>query len=270
MRGYTVDFDGFFYSYEHGALTAEYFFGGRCLPEFEILYITDGEGVAAVGGEHYTLKPGELLLIERGAHRALISECESGLSCHTLRFSYSALLPDTLAILEEQFYPGRRARKYDSRCLSPEAISAFSRLASAKRLPLAERSAYLRALISELVVLLSLSGGVSSEPDPASLGARVLRYIDDNICAELSLDKLAGLFFVSKHHLCRAFKENNGISVHSYLTQKRIMQAKELISHGESASSAAYKVGFGDYSAFYRAYVKLLGSSPTAEQRGEI
>ena len=42
------------------------------------------------------------------------------------------------------------------------------------------------------------------------------------------------------------------------------MYAKKLIESGETAAAAAYKVGFGDYSAFYRAYVKILGVSPSA------
>jgi AraC-like DNA-binding protein len=46
------------------------------------------------------------------------------------------------------------------------------------------------------------------------------------------------------------------------------MYAKQLIESGETASGAAYKVGFGDYSAFYRAYVRIIGKAPT--QDGEI
>jgi AraC-like DNA-binding protein len=74
---------------------------------------------------------------------------------------------------------------------------------------------------------------------------------------------LAKRFFVSKYYLCRAFKRHNGISVHGYVNQKRVMYAKQLIEAGETASGAAYRVGFGDYSAFYRAYVKQLGVAPT-------
>ena len=96
------------------------------------------------------------------------------------------------------------------------------------------------------------------------LGARVIRYLNENITRDVSLDSLAKRFFVSKYYLCRAFKKHNGISVHGYINQKRVMYAKQLIESGETASGAAYKVGFGDYSAFYRAYVKLVGKAPTA------
>ena len=43
--------------------------------------------------------------------------------------------------------------------------------------------------------------------------------------------------------------------------------AVELIEAGETASSAAYRVGFGDYSSFYRAYVKIIGEPPTTPKK---
>ena len=88
--------------------------------------------------------------------------------------------------------------------------------------------------------------------------------INNNIEKNISLDRLARRFFVSKYHLCRAFKTYSGISVHAYINRKRIIYAKRLIESGVTASQAAERVGFGDYSAFYRAYIKVVGKSPTA------
>jgi AraC-like DNA-binding protein len=95
----------------------------------------------------------------------------------------------------------------------------------------------------------------------------VMKYINSNITRELNLDKLSRYFFVSKFYLCRAFKQKNGITVHNYIIEKRVMYAKELIEAGETASSAAYRVGFGDYSSFYRAYVKIVGEPPTTPKK---
>jgi AraC-like DNA-binding protein len=91
-----------------------------------------------------------------------------------------------------------------------------------------------------------------------------IRYLNENLTRDMNLDTIARRFFVSKYYLCRAFKKHNGVSVHGYINHKRIMYAKQLIEQGDTASGAAYKVGFGDYSAFYRAYVKIIGKSPTA------
>ena len=105
--------------------------------------------------------------------------------------------------------------------------------------------------------------------DEGELGARVIKYLNEHIDKDVSLDKLAKRFFVSKYYLCRAFKKHNGISIHGYVNHKRVMYAKQLIESGETASAAAYRVGFGDYSAFYRAYIKLIGRSPTSQGSGK-
>ena len=122
----------------------------------------------------------------------------------------------------------------------------------------------MHALLSEILVLLSATEGDRISHTNEELGARVARYLNSNIEKSLSLDRLARRFFVSKYHLCRAFKSYSGTSVHAYVNHKKIMYAKSLIESGLTASGAAERVGFGDYSAFYRAYVKIVGKSPTA------
>ena len=133
-----------------------------------------------------------------------------------------------------------------------------------------KKAIYFKMLISEIIVFLSLSDSTMGVNEDRDLGSRVAKYLDVNIDRAISLDDLARRFFVSKFYLCRAFKKYNGISVHSYINNKRVMYAKQLIESGESASGAAYKVGFGDYSAFYRAYVKIFGKSPTLDVAGGL
>ena len=95
---------------------------------------------------------------------------------------------------------------------------------------------------------------------------RVMRYINSDIQGDLRLDTISGQFFVNKCYLCRAFKQYSGISIHTYINRKRVLYAKQLIESGEAASRAAERVGFGDYSSFYRAYMKYLGVPPTSHQ----
>ena len=97
------------------------------------------------------------------------------------------------------------------------------------------------------------------------IGAKVARYINTYLDKNITLDEIASKFFLSKYYLCRMFKKYSGVSIHAYINHKRVMYAKQLIDSGENASAAAYKVGFGDYSAFYRAYVKALGKPPTSK-----
>ena len=143
-------------------------------------------------------------------------------------------------------------------------ISIFDRFSVAAGLR-DERRAYMQALLTEIIILLCASEGQQMSVSDGDLGARVTRYLNANFRKNISLDRLARRFFVSKYYLCRAFKEHSGISVHAYINQKRIIFAKSLIDSGMTAIGAAEKVGYGDYSAFYRAYVKIIGKSPTAD-----
>ena len=156
--------------------------------------------------------------------------------------------------------------------MSRQALSVFDRFESAAGLTEADRGLYMRLLLTELMIFLSVASGQKIIHDEIELGARVIKYINEYIDKKLSLDVLAKKFFVSKYYLCRAFKRYSGVSIHSYINHKRVVFAKQLIDGGETASGAAYKVGFCDYSAFYRAYVKILGVSPTSKksERSEI
>lgn len=238
--------------------------GDFCHERFEIVFLKSSCGTVVVEGKQYNLEPGSLILINPFAYHRIEQSLESDLEAWSLLFSKSSLSSSVADMLDAIIGETDNSGKY----YSAESISSvgavFERFQVAQDLPDNKRRAYVEMLVSELIILLSAYEGDSIAHSNDCLGARVVRYLNNRIEKNISLDKLARRFFVSKYHLCRAFKEYCGISVHSYINHKRIMYAKQLIEAGETASGAAEKVGFGDYSAFYRAYVKIVGKSPTA------
>ncbi len=237
----------------------------HCHDFFEILFVISGSGKYVVEGSEYKVCPRTLMLIRPFAYHHLSLDKSCVYERHLIHFYKSALSPDALKLLEGMI-EGEEGNGcyYSPRTLGNTVISVFDRFEIASALPETEREAYVRTLLSELVILLSASFGEKMVQNEDELGARVISYLNSNIERDISLDKLAKRFFVSKYYLCRAFKKHNGVSVHGYINRKRIMYAKQLIESGETASGAAYKVGFGDYSAFYRAYVKIVGNSPSS------
>jgi AraC-like DNA-binding protein len=91
----------------------------------------------------------------------------------------------------------------------------------------------------------------------------ILEYINHNIATALSVDLLCEKFYLTRSQLYRNFKKATGVNPWEYITLKRLMLARSYISDGMSAGSAAIACGFGDYSAFYRAYIKHFGCTPT-------
>ena len=90
----------------------------------------------------------------------------------------------------------------------------------------------------------------------------VTQYIRAHLGEELSIDRLAGTFFLSRYYLMHRFKEVYGCSVHQYIRQKRLQQAAEAIRRDVPVLKAAEDAGFGDYSVFLRAFRAAYGKSP--------
>lgn len=90
----------------------------------------------------------------------------------------------------------------------------------------------------------------------------LLRYINDNLSGNLDIDTLADTFYISKYYLMRQFKQETGYTIGSYITQKRLLLAKELILSGLSGKEACFSCGYKDYSTFSRAYRGLFDESP--------
>lgn len=90
----------------------------------------------------------------------------------------------------------------------------------------------------------------------------IIEYINENITEDLSLDKIAKKFFLTKQYLCKIFKKNTGYTINKYISYRRIVLVREAYFGGMSLSEACYKAGFNDYSSFYRAYSKIANESP--------
>lgn len=95
-----------------------------------------------------------------------------------------------------------------------------------------------------------------------SLYRLLLEYIEEHIEEDLSLEKLASEFYVSKYHIAHIFKDNTGLSIHQYITKKRLGLCREAILGKMNITEAYQMFGFGDYSSFYRAFKKEYGISP--------
>ena len=63
--------------------------------------------------------------------------------------------------------------------------------------------------------------------------------------------------------MMRRFRQETGITIHNYLSERRLFLARDLLVQGMASTEVCYRVGFGSYSSFSRAYSKLFGTTPT-------
>ena len=90
----------------------------------------------------------------------------------------------------------------------------------------------------------------------------VLSYVTSNLANKLTLEDIAQRFWVSPSTITNLFNRHAGTSFYKFVTSLRLAEAKNLMAEGMPMEKIALRVGFGDYSTFYRAFKKEFSISP--------
>ena len=92
---------------------------------------------------------------------------------------------------------------------------------------------------------------------------QIKKYIDDHYIEDIALNQLSDKFFINKFYLTRIFKEKYGSTINSYIAEKRITKAKELLRFSSSSiEDIALSCGVKDPNYFSRLFKKIEGISP--------
>lgn len=95
----------------------------------------------------------------------------------------------------------------------------------------------------------------------------ILHYIEQNLSEALSLQEIAQKYNYSVTYISKLFKHVTGSSLVSYIIDKRISRAKQLMYADIEIMQIAERVGYRNYSNFYKAFKKATGTSPEEYRR---
>lgn len=94
--------------------------------------------------------------------------------------------------------------------------------------------------------------------------AGVQNYISQHLSQVMTLDEIAGSIGVSKYHLAHEFSQTMGVTLMSYIANKKLALACDRLGHtDDEISQIAYELGFNDGSYFSKWFKRLKGLSPT-------
>lgn len=99
---------------------------------------------------------------------------------------------------------------------------------------------------------------------------QLLEYVEINLGEKITLEDVAKRFWVSQSTITHLFNKKMGISFRKYIIRRRLAEAKNLIAENMPMEKVAVRVGFGDYSAFYRAFKQEYGISPLQFRKNNI
>ncbi|MDR3503213.1 MAG: AraC family transcriptional regulator [Legionella sp.] len=124
-----------------------------------------------------------------------------------------------------------------------------------------ERDVFTDALMNQLLLQITTKSFIS-EGDALVQKAR--HWIDLHFAEPVMLSQVARHCHLSVSQLQRRFKEQMGCALAEYWRMKKLQKAQALLSISAlSIDEVAFKVGYGNLSAFSRRFTMVYGKSPS-------
>jgi AraC-like DNA-binding protein len=234
----------------------------------KIVLLLSGRVNYLVEDQSYLLRPWDLLLVKHHAiHKALIDRSEpyERIIVYLDRQYFDRALPQ--ARLMDCFETADRDGRYllvpdqGQRAELAETLMAFERAREDSRFGSeAMRDTLMMQVLIQIGRMAPAPAEGHLQTDPKI--RQVLSYINEHLSEPLDVEQLSEQVYLSRYHFMRLFKAQTGSTVHAYIRQKRLLWAARLIREGVPAGKAAADSGFGDYSAFHRAFRDSFGISP--------
>lgn len=238
----------------------------------KIIILISGNVNYTVEGKNYALKPYDIVLVNAGEiHRPNILDNSA---YERIIIYVSTQFLNTYSEKEYDLnYCFERAKKEHSNVLRIASIEksklyqvclelehSFTDQAFAKEL-------YQKILFLEFMIQLNRTAILNNINYLDSVNSnskllQIMEYINLHLTEEITVDALSEHFYLSRYYLMHYFKEETGYTIGNYITEKRLMLAKDLVQKGSSITQACYQSGFKNYSTFSRAFKKVFKTLP--------
>ncbi len=229
--------------------------------QFELLYFIRGNADLFIEERRFEGVSNCLMVVRPGDHHYLHINDASCYERIVIRFDPAQLPP----CLQGPLY--QLAPVYDIR--GTELARLFARLDS--RCALAQGELLQELLKGCLIELLVVLCAQQTAPLRSDINDPVLQqlvdYIDANLVSIRVLEDICSALHLSRSTVNRLFARYMHVPVMAYLRTKKCILARDLIRQGLSATEACHRVGFAEYSTFYRAYVAVFHQPPAAMRR---
>lgn len=239
----------------------------------EIFCVFRGDGYYITEGARHKFEHGKIILMRPGeSHKADLigNEPYSRISHHFPVSTVDCIDPERRLLSPFFDRPLGKMNVYNRSVVAPTGIyELFTKLHLKKETEYETNlntNIVLFSILTEIKKLFDAKLYLRPSEETEQM-RNLVEYVNNNLTNEISVEQLCEKFFLSRAQLYRNFKNATGSTVWDYIMTKRLHLAKSYISDGVRASEAAAYCGFHDYSAFYRAYLKRYGDTPSGSVR---
>ena len=218
---------------------------------YEILYVLEGEYSSLVEDKCYRMKKGDFLLIDQNCmHRYQYDEEKHDSSRRIILWISAQMLSslgnegtDLAACFRKKESCAYHFPIYYEELLQGYllklAMTKMQESADPEMKKLMDKGlltlffTYLNVLCEKKEYQFA-EGGLVRDP----MVEQVSEYIDAHLTEKITVDMLAEQAHMSKYYFLRKFKENTGMTVHTFLINKRLIEACEALKRGASVTES--------------------------------
>lgn len=240
---------------------------------YEINCVLEGRGRFHIAGHEYECEAGTVFLINPGVvHNVVEQLSERYVRCYvhvTPKFlaAHSTTQTDLESCFQQLDAPVNRILKLDASLLSslleplcnPQPAGAFG----ADVLNTAAMLEFMVVINRACQSTVREEMGLPLEEEPAGSYCKAvrdaLRFIDEHLTSDLSLETIAQSCFVSKYYLSREFKKEVGMNLSRYVLSRRLRYSRSLLPELESPKQVYRLCGFKSYTHFLRCFQNEFG-----------
>lgn len=245
---------------------------------YEIYYFHEGRCTYLIGDSVFTLKPGDLLLMNGLTLHCPNVEPDSRYVRSILHFDPAwickGLSETAKSILLDPFESLRNHRMTLTGANRDEFEGMLADIHSLSASTAGFRQERMTLRIQEMMyVIADWCQDAVQDQDSISEKERhvqhVVSFVEEHYMQDLTLEQIAREMHITKHYLSSLFKEVTGTTVFKYLYHRRINQAKILLRlHPHlSITEISQAAGFKHLAHFSRMFKAMVGTTPEYYRR---
>ncbi len=237
---------------------------------YEIVYVLSNSGTQyLIGTNRYLLQHGDIILVPPGIGHKPLFPSELAEPYKRIVLWISTDFMDGLRYIHSDYTPKFKNNVYLLRTAGTAWESIGKYFQAGLKEAQEKKQGWQFALCGNTLQLLTACSRALTEPDvqhqkteKPELLDNVVSYIESHLQEKITLSDTAARFFVSESTIGQTFQKKMHVSFYHYVTQRRLISAKSMILEESNLEILSEKVGFTDYSTFYRAFKKEFGISP--------
>nr|WP_307990774.1 AraC family transcriptional regulator [uncultured Niameybacter sp.] len=231
----------------------------------ELFYILNGEGHFCIEGEKHFVKKDSVIIINPHVLHTEVSE-------PSFPLEYIAIGAEGISFNFESEGNPQNYGIYHYTKKQEDIYFCFKRLLY----EVENKEKHFEHLCEHLIEMLAyylmrsskLLVGTSIDQNETVECHKVKRYIEKNCLKPLTLEDLAGVAHINKYYLVHSFTKIYGISPISYLIEKKIQVAKELLTTTDhSILEISQLIGCSSQSYFSQIFKKACGRPPAVYRK---